>query len=86
MKKYVSTLYVNTVLGRTVRIGICYYSLTRHNSPKLYHSIYLRLGPTVIQLVNYREEAQHRMLRHMLTVLCAYLHYMSSTKRYARVS
>ena len=85
MRKYVTTLYLNTVLGHTVRIGICYYSLTRHNSPKLYHSMYLRLGPTVIQIVHYREVAQHRMLRHMLTVLCAYLHYMSSTKRYARV-
>ena len=85
MKKYVTTLYVSTVLGHTVRIGICYYSLTRHNSPKLYHSMYLRLGPTVIQLVHYREEVQHRMLRHMLTVLCAYLHYTSSIKRFARV-
>ena len=85
MRKYVNTLYLNTVLGHTVRIGICYYSLTRHNSPKLYHSMYLRLGPTVIQIVHCREEAQHHMLRHMLTVLCAYLHYTSSIKRFVRV-
>ena len=73
------------VLGHIVRIGICYYSLTRTNSPRLYSDLYLRVGPTVVRLVNYREEALHLTLRRMLTVMYAYLHYISSTKRLERV-
>ena len=55
------------------------------NSPRLFHSMYLRVGPTVLQVVIYREEDLPRMLRHMLTVLVAYLHYTSSTRRFAHV-
>ena len=73
------------VLGHFARIGICYYSLTRTNSPRIYSNLYLRVGPTVVQLVNYREEALHLMLRRMLIVMYAYLHYTSSTKRLRRV-
>lgn len=73
------------VLGHIVRIGICYYSLTRTNSPRLFSNLYLRVGPTVIQVVNYREEDLLRTLRHMLIVMYAYLHYISSIKRLERV-
>lgn len=73
------------VLGHIVRIGICYYSLTRTNSPRMYSNLYLRVGPTVVQLVNYREEALHLTLRRMLIVMYAYLHYISSTRRLRRV-
>jgi hypothetical protein len=55
------------------------------NSPRLYSNLYLRVGPTVVQLVNYREEALLRTLRRMLIVMYAYLHYISSTKRLKRV-
>ena len=85
MKKYVFTVYQSMVLGHIVRIGICYYSLTRTNSPRLYSGLYLRVGPTVVRLVNYREEALLPTLRRMLIVAYAYLHYTSSTKRLRRV-
>lgn len=73
------------VLGHIVRIGICYYSLTRKGSPRLFHSWYLRVGPTVLQIVNFQKEALLPTSRLMLIVMYAYLHYISSTRRLGRV-
>ena len=81
MKKYVTTLYQSMVDGHIVRIGMVYYSLTRTNSPRLYVSLYLRVGPTVVQIVHYREVRQLAMLRHILIVLSIYRIFLTDTKK-----
>ena len=82
MKKYVTTLYQNTVDGLTVRIGMVYYSLTRTNSPRLYASWYLRVGATVVQIVHSREDRQLVMLRRILIALSIYQVFLTDTKKF----
>jgi hypothetical protein len=75
-------VYQNTDLKHFVRIGICYYSLTRHHSPKLYEKLYVRLGPTVIVMYHSREVPQHRMLRVMLIALLRYHTFILNARRF----
>ena len=82
MKKYVTTVYQSMDPKHFVHIGICYYSLTRHNSPKLYEKMYVRLGPTVIVMYHSREVPQHRMLRLMLIALLRYHTFILDTKKF----
>lgn len=72
MKKYYTTLYRSTAPGHSVRIGMCYSSLTRKNSRKSLQSIVVRLGHSVIVIRSYREEPVLTMLRRTLIALCLY--------------
>jgi hypothetical protein len=82
-RKYVTTLYQNTDLKPTVRIGIVYYSLTRRRSPKHFEKIYLRLGPTVVSITLSPGEPLLPMLRHTLIVLLVYHSFMLDKKKSA---
>lgn len=72
MKKYVITLYQNTALPVSARIGTCYCFPIPTDSRKLFLEMYLKLGLTVVVMRHSREDSQLRMLRRMLIVLSLY--------------
>ena len=72
MKNYVTTLYQNTDLPLSARIGTCYCFPIPNDSRRLFVKMYLRLGLTDVVMRHCREDSQHRMLRRMLTVLSLY--------------
>ena len=72
MKNYVTTLYQNTALPVSARIGICYCFPIPNDSRKLFVKMYLRHGLTDVVMRHCREDSQLRMLRRMLTVLSLY--------------
>ena len=72
MKNYVTTLYQNTALPVSARIGICYCFPIPSDSRKLFVKMYLRLGLTDVVMRHCREDSQHRMLRRMLIALSLY--------------
>ena len=72
MKNYVTTLYQNTVLPVSARIGICYCFPIPKDFRKLFVKMYLRLGLTDVVMYHCREDSQLHMLRRMLIVLSLY--------------
>ena len=72
MRNYVTTLYQNTALPVSARIGICYCFPIPSDSHKLFVKMYLRLGLTDVVMRHCREDSQLRMLRRMLIVLSLY--------------
>ena len=72
MKNYVTTLYRNTALPASARIGTCYCYPIPNDSRKLFVKMYLRLGLTVVVIRHSREDTQHCMLRRILIALSLY--------------
>ena len=50
MKRYTSTLWVNTDQSISARIIISYYSQTREKSRRYYDSVMIRVGGSVVQI------------------------------------
>lgn len=80
MKRYISTLRVNTDLFISARISISYYSETRKNSPKQLDRLTLRVGPSVVQIYNLPQEALHRTLRHILVPIVCFPSFIGNRK------
>ena len=84
MKNYVTTLYQNTVLPASARIGICYCFPIPNDFRKLFVNMYLRLGLTDVVMYHSREDSQHRMLRRMLIALSLYPTFILKCQKVVR--
>ena len=69
MKRYTSTLWVNTDQSISARIIISYYSLTRKKSQRYYDSVMIKVGNSVVQIFRLPAVELHRTLRVTLTAL-----------------
>ena len=69
MKRYIHTLQVSTHRSISVRISISYYSLMRKNSPRTLESLFLHVGPMVVQIGLPREKTLVATLRDILIAL-----------------
>ena len=76
MKRYISTLWVNTDQSISVRIIISYYSRTRKKSQKYYDSVTIRVGNSVVQISRLPAVELHRTLRVTLTALVLLPYYI----------
>ena len=76
MKRYTSTLWVNTDQSISARIIISYYSRTRKKSQRYYDSVMIRVGDSVVQISRLPAVELHRTLRVMLTALVLLPYYI----------
>ena len=76
MKRYISTLWVNTDQSISARIIISYYSLTRKKSQRYYDSAMIRVGNSVVQISRLPAVELHRTLRVTLTALALLPYYI----------
>lgn len=81
MKRYISTLSVNTALSISVRIIISYYSQTRKKSQKYYDTVTIRVGNSVVQISRLPEVELLRTLRVTLTALVLLPYYIAHAAR-----
>ena len=72
MKKYIHTLWENTLPNISVRISISYFSLTRTGSPRILDRLYIHAGSLVVSIGLPREEMLSRTLRDMLIHLAVF--------------
>lgn len=73
MKKFVTTLWANTVQGTSARISICYFSSTRTRSPKNVLGLYIRLGNSVVSIVNVPSPQEKELLTMLRPIAMALL-------------
>ena len=76
MKRYTSTLWVNTDQSISVRIIISYYSQTREKSQRYYDSVIIKVGRSVVQISRLPAVELHRTLRVTLTALVLLPYYI----------
>ena len=76
MKRYSSTLWVNTDQSISARIIISYYSQTRKKSQRYYDSAMIRVGSSVVQISRFPAVELHRTLRVTLTALVLLPYYI----------
>ena len=76
MKRYISTLWVNTDQSISARIIISYYSRTRKKSQRYYDSVMIRVGSSVVQISRLPAVELHRTLRVTLTALVLLPYYI----------
>ena len=81
MKRYTSTLWVNTDQSISARIIISYYSQTRYKSQRYYDSGMIRVGNSVVQISRLPAVGLHRTLRVMLTALALLPDYIDHAAR-----
>ena len=81
MKRYISTLWVNTDQSISARITISYYSQTRKQSQKYYDSAMLKVGNSVVQIFRLPSVELHRTLRVTLTALALLPYYIEHAAR-----
>ena len=76
MKRYISTLWVNTDRSISARIIISYYSQTRNKSQRYYDSVMIRVGSSVVQISRFPAVELVRTLRVTLTALALLPYYI----------
>ena len=76
MKRYTSTLWVNTDRSISARIIISYYSRTRSKSQRYYDSVMIRVGSSVVQISRLPAVELHHTLRVILTALVLFPYYI----------
>ena len=70
MKKFIRTLYPNTVQRHSARISISYFSLTRTKSPKTFDKLYFRVGNSVVSIRNLQGIPPVHTYRAILIAMC----------------
>ena len=81
MKRYISTLWVNTAQFISARISICYYSQTRAKSQRYYDNVTIRVGSSVVQISNVPLVELRRTLRVTLIALLLLPYYIAHAVR-----
>ena len=81
MKRYTSTLWVNTDQSISARIIISYYSQTRSKSQRYYDTVTIRVGNSVVQISRLPAVELHRTLRLTLTALALLPCYIGHAAR-----
>ena len=81
MKRYISTLWLNTDQSISARIIISYYSQTRRQSQRVYDTVTVRVGNSVIQISNVPLVELRRTLRVMLIALVLLPYYIAHAAR-----
>jgi small-conductance mechanosensitive channel len=77
MKRYISTLSASTALFISARIIISHYSQTRRKSPRLYDTVTVRVGNSVVQISNVPLVELLRTLRVTLIALALLPYYIA---------
>ena len=81
MKRYISTLWVNTDQSISARIIISYYSQTRKKSQRYYDTVTIRVGNSVVQISRLPEVELLRTFRVTLTALVLLPYYIAHAAR-----
>lgn len=85
MKKYIRTLYQNTVQRPSARISISFFSSTRTKSPKVFDRLYLRVGGLVVSIRNLRGNRLTVMLQTISIALYLFPLFIKPKSRFVRV-
>lgn len=72
MRKYIRTLWENTLPNISARISISYFSSTRTGSPRILDQLYIHAGSLVVSIGLPREAVLSRTLRDMLIHLAVF--------------
>ena len=84
MKKFIRTLYPNTVQRPSVRISISFFSLTRTKSPKVFDKLYIRVGGLVVLIRKLRGNRLTVMLQTISIALYLFPMFIKPKSQFAR--